>query len=52
VGMLSLGQTMSEPGGLIAATAVYHNLTLVSRNVIDFQRTGVKTLNPWHWKPA
>jgi toxin FitB len=47
-GSLSAGQTMSEPDGLIAATALFHNLTLVSRNEIDFQRTGVKTLNPWH----
>jgi Predicted nucleic acid-binding protein, contains PIN domain len=49
-GSLSLSQTMAEPDGLIAATALCHNLTLVSRNLIDFRRTGVKTLNPWHWK--
>ena len=49
-GSLSLGQTISEPDGLIAATALCHNLTLVSRNVLDFQKTRVKTLNPWRWK--
>lgn len=33
--------------GLIAATALVHGLTLVTRNVTDFQGTGVKLLNPW-----
>ena len=32
---------------LIAATALAHGLTLVTRNVRDFARTGVRTLNPW-----
>ena len=31
----------------IAATALVHNLTVVTRNVRDFQSTGVKLLNPW-----
>lgn len=33
--------------GLIAATAKVHNLTVVTRNVRDFKRTGVPVLNPW-----
>jgi hypothetical protein len=37
---------MSEPDGLIAATAVFDNLTVVSRNETDFRRAGAKTLNP------
>jgi len=32
---------------LIAATALVHGLTLVTRNVADFQSSGVVLLNPW-----
>lgn len=32
---------------LIAATALVHGMTLVTRNVADFQATGVAILNPW-----
>lgn len=33
--------------GLLAATAVHHNLTLVTRNVKDVAGTGVPLFNPW-----
>jgi hypothetical protein len=33
--------------GLIAATALVHGMTVVTRNVDDFQPTGVTILNPW-----
>lgn len=33
--------------GMIAATAAVHNLTLVTRNVGDFERLGVRVLNPF-----
>ena len=33
--------------GLIAATALVHRMTVVTRNVADFAPTGVATLNPW-----
>jgi predicted nucleic acid-binding protein len=33
--------------GLLAATALHHNLTLVTRNTADVAGTGVPTLNPW-----
>ena len=33
--------------GLIAATALVHGMTVVTRNVDDFKRTGVPILNPW-----
>jgi len=33
--------------GLLAATALHHDLTLVTRNTRDFESTGVRLLNPW-----
>jgi predicted nucleic acid-binding protein len=33
--------------GLLAATALHHNLTLVTRNVGDVAITGVNLFNPW-----
>jgi predicted nucleic acid-binding protein len=35
---------------MIAATAVTHDLTVVTRNVRDFEVFGVPTLNPFGWK--
>jgi predicted nucleic acid-binding protein len=32
---------------LIAATALVHGMTLVTRNVADFKPTGVPLINPW-----
>jgi predicted nucleic acid-binding protein len=32
---------------LIAATAMVHGMTVVTRNVSDFEPTGVALLNPW-----
>jgi predicted nucleic acid-binding protein len=32
---------------LIAATALVHGMTVVTRNVADFEPTGVAVLNPW-----
>ena len=33
--------------GLIAPTALVHSMTVVTRNVSDFQGAGVALLNPW-----
>jgi predicted nucleic acid-binding protein len=33
--------------GLLAATALEHNLTLVTRNTLDVVLTGVPLFNPW-----
>ena len=33
--------------GLIAATALVHGMTVVTRNTADFASTGVKVVNPW-----
>lgn len=38
----------SERDALIAATALVHGMTVVTRNVFDFERTGVKIINPWN----
>jgi toxin FitB len=46
-GTLSPGRPLAEPDGLIAATAMHHNLILVTRNVRDVERSGVTILNPW-----
>ena len=37
----------SERDALIAATALTHGMTVVTRNVVDFEYTGVNLLNPW-----
>lgn len=33
--------------GLIAATAIVHNLTVVTENISDFIETGARVFNPW-----
>ena len=37
----------SDRDALIAATALVHSMTVVSRNVTHFQPTGVAVVNPW-----
>jgi hypothetical protein len=37
----------SERDAFIAATALVHGMTVVTRNVVDFASTGVATMNPW-----
>jgi toxin FitB len=37
----------AERDALIAATALIHGLTVVTRNIVDFEPTGVILLNPW-----
>ena len=46
-GRLSVGNTVPTIDGLLAATALVHGLTLVTRNAVDFARTGVQLLNPF-----
>ncbi len=36
-----------ERDALIAATALVHGMTVVTRNVADFEHTGVTLVNPW-----
>jgi predicted nucleic acid-binding protein len=44
---LHAAATRSERDAFIAATALAHNMTIVTRNTADFAPTGVRTLNPW-----
>ncbi len=37
----------SDRDALIAATALVHGMTVVTRNLNDFERTGAPLLNPW-----
>lgn len=41
------GKTVPAIDGLIAATAIAHGCTLVTRNTRDMIHTGVSLLNPW-----
>jgi predicted nucleic acid-binding protein len=41
------GTPLNTADGLIAATALEHDLTVVTRNVKDFAGLGVAVLNPW-----
>ena len=41
------GKTLAVIDGLLAASALQHNLTVVSRNTSDFLHTRVSVLNPW-----
>src|SRR6202171_4356222 len=43
----SQGKGLSTINGLLAATALHHNLTVVSRNVSDFRSVPVQVLDPW-----
>ena len=41
------GMPLAVVDGVIAATALHHDLTLVTRNTKDFANLGVDLLNPW-----
>ena len=41
------GKALSVIDGLLAATALHHNLTVVSRKGSDFTTAQVQVLNPW-----
>jgi predicted nucleic acid-binding protein len=41
------GESLSVIDGLLAATALHYNLTVVSRNAADFALAQVQVLNPW-----
>jgi predicted nucleic acid-binding protein len=41
------GKTMPLLDGMIAATALQHDLTIATRNVRDFEKAGLRPLNPF-----
>ncbi|MCJ2128131.1 type II toxin-antitoxin system VapC family toxin [Methylobacterium sp. E-045] len=41
------GHTFPQPDLIIAATALHHRLTIVTRDVADYRKTRVAILNPW-----
>ena len=41
------GHTFSQPDLIIAATGLHYGLTVVTRDTVDYERTGVPVLNPW-----
>jgi predicted nucleic acid-binding protein len=45
------GYTFSQPDLIIAATALQHGLTVVSRDVRDYQKARAPVLNPWNDQP-
>jgi toxin FitB len=48
-GNLGIGDPIPDVDGLLAATALEHGLTVVTRNTKDFIRAGTPVLNPWNW---
>lgn len=45
--MAQAGRPLPAIDGLLAATALQHDLTLVTRNSKDFADVGVRVINPW-----
>jgi toxin FitB len=44
------GHTFAQPDLFIAATALHHGLTVVSRDTSEYQMANVPFLNPWTTK--
>jgi toxin FitB len=44
---LHVPDPVEDRDALIAATALVHGMTVVTRNVAHFKRTGVPIVNPW-----
>ena len=46
-----VGHTYSQPDLIIAATAIHHGFTVVTRDRDDFDKAGVTIINPWEEPP-
>ena len=51
-GTLPTSDKRPSANAMIAATALEHDLQLVTRNVGHFEVLGVACLNPWHYAPT
>lgn len=49
-GILPTPHKRPSPDAMIAGTALHHGLTVVTRNVADFEPLGVPCLNPWAFR--
>lgn len=47
----SLGRPIGSMDAFLAATALRYDMTLVTRNVADFEALSVPLLNPWRLNP-
>ncbi|WP_267550558.1 type II toxin-antitoxin system VapC family toxin [Rhizobium rhizogenes] len=50
-GRIAAQRPRGDADGLIAATALVHDLIIITRNVGDFDDTGVSVINPWDPAP-
>ena len=46
------GHTFSQPDLIIAATALHHGMTVVSRDTAEFARARAQVLDPWAAAPS
>lgn len=50
-GRISALRPRGDADGLIAATAIIHDLIVVTRNLSDFEDTGAAVVDPWQPAP-
>ncbi|WP_286198452.1 PIN domain-containing protein [Salinisphaera sp. G21_0] len=46
---LHIPSPKSERDAMIAATAIMHQMTVVTRNIRDFEQSGAKLFSPWEF---